>query len=206
MEIKIKLEVDHFFFAVSSEEFEKIVGKVEIYKHFRDVSTDTSETSYRGLYLTFYDGTYLEIIYPHKDFIDGTFGLSLADFRDNCIEASQFSTPQKIQKKEIYQEGDYWYSLYDCPRKFDDRVYVRAMEYSKTDLENRLSFIKQKTYKIIEFNVYNKIKNERIFRDISIFSKELNFDNINFEYSERESVDFKFKDEAGIYSLTFKLR
>lgn len=202
----MNLEVDHYFFTVSVVEFEKIVENKSIYELFRDVSTDTSEARYRGLYLTFDNGTYLEILYPHKDFEDGTFGVSLADLDRNQLDQALFPDSEYIQKKDIFSDDEYWYSLYESSNTKNTRVYVFGMQYSDGDLKKRLNFQKQKTFELVEINVRSAISPDMVRSEIEKFSKGLGLDKITFAESSDEVVNLVFKLDDEIFRVSFKLK
>ena len=204
----MKLQIDHMFFTLSAVEFQKIVENERLYKCFRDVSTETSEASYRGLYLTFEDGTYLELLYPHPDFIDGTYGLALADFENNNILVSEFPSAETVKEKVVTHNGEFWYSLYDHHRDSRERVYIWVMQYSDVDLAKRKAFKKNGAAKLMFLKVFSHIQISEIQKKIERFSDCLNFpvENVEFVKSREEVVQFGFEMEGKKFDITFSLR
>lgn len=202
----MNLEIDHLFFTVSANEFEKIVSNEEIYKCFRDISTHTSEASYRGLYLTFHDGTYLEILYPHKDFVDGTFGLSLSDLDANDLSVDKMEAPSKIEKKDVFHGDEFWYSLYDCKEPIDERLYVFAMDYSAKDLAKRKSFKERDTFKLKSLVIKSLLSLELLKKETSNFFTNIDCGLVNLVESQDEVVELTFSSSTKTYYLSFGLR
>ena len=202
----MNLEIDHLFFTVSAEEFEKIVSNEKIYRCFRDISTNTSEASYRGLYLTFHDGTYLEILYPHKDFVDGTFGLSLSDLDVNDLSVDKMEAPSNIKEKDVFQEDEFWYSLYDCKDPADERLYVFAMEYSETDLARRKSFKEKDTFQLESIVLRSPLSLKLLKNETNKFSANIDHSLIQFIESQDEVVELTFSSLEGSFNLCFNLR
>lgn len=204
----MKLEIDHLYFVLNENEFEKIRSNSEIYPLLRDVTTKRPDMTYRGLYIAFQNAFYLELLLEDSLNRAGGIGIALSDLASNKIKIREFPSDEAVNISSHDIDGQEFFKCFRFNKGKHTQPYVFGMEYAQEPLGRRIAIHYNYSHLLKKIIIYSDIKPKEIEHEIKKFDSTLSLNNqfVKYSKSDRNEVEVFFESAGHEHVLIFSIK